>query len=277
MNEKRLIVNADDFGLSQGINRGIIQCFQKGIVTSATIIPTGVAFDHAVELAKLNPGLGVGVHLTLIAEEPALPPDKVKSLIDSDGNFHESHMRFILRYFFGKIDLHEIAGELEAQLVKVSDAGLLITHIDSHRHLHMLPDMLEIVTGLAKKFNIQAIRIPDGDIRRLFDPKEFGLHLLRRRSKKQLSSSGLHYTEYFWGLTEGGRITEQDILLLLDHLQPGVTEIMCHPGYLDEVYLERYANWGYEPEVELAALTSAKVKDKMEDNKICLVNFKDLF
>jgi hopanoid biosynthesis associated protein HpnK len=277
MKSRQLIVNADDLGLSEGINRGIIDCYQNGIVTSATIIPTGVAYEHALKLVRQNARLDVGVHLTLIAEEPVLQRDAVTSLIDSDGCFFDSHFKFIYRYFTGRIDLREVQAELEAQIKKVSDAGIEITHLDSHRHLHMLPAMLDITLALAKKFKINGIRVPEGNVFRLYSPKEIGLRLLRWRSKGKLSRSGLRFPGHFWGLAEGGRITERDLLALLDDLKTGVTELMCHPGYLDEVYLERYASWGYEPEVELAALTSAKVKAKLTDNKINLVNFKDSF
>lgn len=276
MNAKRLIVNADDFGLSEGINRGISYCFQNGIVTSATVIPTGVAFDHAVGLAKQNPALDIGVHLTLIAEEPVLPSDEVKSLVDKDGCFFDSHITFIWRYLAGKIDLREVASELEAQIDKTIKADIPVTHIDSHRHLHMLPAILETVVSLAKKFNIRGIRVPDGNGWRFFDPKELGLQVLRRQSKKKLIGTGLSFTEHFWGLKEGGKITERDLLDLLDDLSPGVTEIMCHPGYIDEVYRERYANWGYLPETEVAALTSEAVKVKLKAMQVGLINFKDL-
>jgi Uncharacterized protein conserved in bacteria len=157
---KKLIVNADDFGLHADVNQAIIQGHKLGCITSTSLMPTGTAAEAAAALAKETPTLGVGVHLTLVAERPVLPPEKVPSLVDADGRFFPDHMVFIKKYLMGKIAMAELRAECAAQIERIEDWGLKPTHLDSHQHLHVLPGLFDICLELAEKHRIKKMRLP---------------------------------------------------------------------------------------------------------------------
>ena len=134
-------MSADDFGLTEGINRGIIQSFNEGIVTSASLMANTPAFEHAVELARSNPDLAIGAHLNLVKGRPLQPVDKVRSLVNTEGVFY-TLPRFVPRLLLGRIDFTEVERELRGQMERVRNTGLKITHLDSHRHFHLLRHVL---------------------------------------------------------------------------------------------------------------------------------------
>lgn len=272
---KRIIVNADDFGLTEGINRGVIDALRYGIITRASIMPCATAFDHAVSLVKQNPGLNIGIHLTLVGERPVSSADKIKSLIESDGTFYKNHQAFSVKYFSKKIKLNEIYDEFEAQIKKILNTGIKVNHIDSHQHLHMLPGIFEQSISLAKKFEIKNIRITRQDYSSIGSFRELALVAMNSLSltkhKKKLSASDICFTNNFWGFKKGGLIKEKDLLDFFDRIKPGITEVMCHPGYSDQEYVHRYSHWGYSPDEELKALTSQNVKNKLKSEKIELI------
>ena len=156
---KYLIINADDFGLDETVNIGIIQGHTAGAITSTSIMPSGKAFAHAITLAAANPQLGIGVHLTLVGEKPVCNPKIVPSLVDEDGFLPAQYPQFLLHYLFGDIQLADIRRELTAQVQKVADSGIHITHLDSHQHLHIMPGIMNITLDIARTFGIKAIRI----------------------------------------------------------------------------------------------------------------------
>ncbi len=161
----KLMIHADDFGMSEKINAGIIEAHKNGIVTSTSIMANGKAFKNAVEIAKNNPSLDLGIHLTLIEEEPILPPGEIKTLLNSEMKFFQDSTMFTKQYISRKIDFNEVKKELEKQICMVLDQGLKITHFDSHNHMHMLPKILKKTIELAKKYNIPAIRFPKENFR----------------------------------------------------------------------------------------------------------------
>ena len=146
---KNLIVNADDFGRHELINRAVERAFNSGCLKSATLMAGGAAFDDAVKLARKISGLGVGIHFTLANGNPILPPNEIPSLVTEEGIFHADYVKFLKRYLSGKISLAEVRSELAAQLEKIFRAGLTPTHVDSHQHLHHVPGIVEIVLDLA--------------------------------------------------------------------------------------------------------------------------------
>lgn len=145
----RLIVHADDFGLSERVNEGIIQAHCDGVLTSASLIASGAAFEHAVSLLRSTPGLDFGVHLTLVGENPISKRDVIPTLLGGDGCFHSHSGAFMKRYFAGAIALDEIRRELDAQIGKVIARGVTVTHLDGHQHLHMVPGIRRVVGELA--------------------------------------------------------------------------------------------------------------------------------
>src|SRR4051794_14595620 len=144
----KLIVNADDLGLCEAVNEGIVQAHQNGIVTSASIMANGSAFDHAIRLCKLVPSLDLGVHLTLVEEEPLRQASTIPSLIDGGGRIHPDATIFAKKYVSGAIRLSEVWSELDAQIQKVVSRGVSVSHLDSHQHVHALPQILRIVREL---------------------------------------------------------------------------------------------------------------------------------
>jgi len=272
MLEKKLIVCADDFGLTKGINKGIVSAYSEGIVTRTSIIANGDAFDHAVLLSGKNKGLKVGIHLTLIEERPINEPKNIRSLIGEDGKLHANYRIFVLRYALRKIDVNEVYAEWESQIKKVLSSGIVINHIDSHQHLHMLPGIFEKTLDLASKYKINKIRIHYHNIVDIRTVKEFLLAFLSSMHRKRVLNSGISTAEHFWGLQHGGNTSESDIIKFIDNVKFGTTEMMCHPGYADNKYCQKYGHWKYNPEEELKVLTSDLIKEKLKDKNIKLVS-----
>ncbi|MFC1478952.1 carbohydrate deacetylase [Candidatus Margulisiibacteriota bacterium] len=271
--EKRVIVNADDFGLTEGINRGIQYCFRQGIVRSTSLMAVGPAFEHAVTIAGETPGLGIGCHLTLVEEKPVLPVSMVKSLVNPDGCFVKSFKEFIIRYFTGKINLNEVRLEFEAQIKKVLDSGIKITHLDSHQHLHMLPSIFSMVCKLAAVYNIPAVRLTRCPG---WSPKGLVLSFFTGSAKGKLKINNLKAVDLFLGVPVSGGLDKSYLLQAFGKYHARNVEIMSHPGELDEQYINRYTGWNYNPELEKEALTDPEVIGVLEKNNIALINYLDL-
>lgn len=280
---KQLIINADDFGLHESVNTGIIEGHTAGIITSTTIMPGSKAFEHAVSLAKLHPKLGVGVHLTLVGEKPVCQPDEVASLVDGDGCLASQYPQFLKNYILGKIKLSDVRRELTAQVQKAADSGILITHLDSHQHMHIVPGIIEITIDIAKEFGIKAMRIPAEPY--FFrggyacPPMRFaargGLTMLAGLAARKVLSNRLAMPEHFFGMLAGGNLQEEFLLAILAALPEGVSEIMMHPGSNNALLNEVYP-WNYHGQEELAAVKSGKVGQYIRDNRINLISFRDL-
>lgn len=280
---KQLIINADDFGLHEAVNQGIIAGYRQGCITSTSLMPGGQAFDQAVSLAKQNPGLRVGVHLTLVADKPVIDPGEIPSLVDRKGKFIEQYPQFILSYVSGKICDAEIRRELFAQVQKAVATGIPITHLDSHQHLHVLPGILSIVIDIAKQFNIRAIRIPD-------EPYFFlggypftafriagrcGLTFLARMARRKIIRQGFAVPDHFYGMLAGGNMREKYLHNIITQLPDGNSEIMMHPGDNNNI-LKRVYTWGYSWQEELAAVKSMDTKKRLEEKRVNLISFKEL-
>ncbi|WP_378956323.1 ChbG/HpnK family deacetylase [Pelosinus sp. sgz500959] len=280
---KHLIINADDFGLHETVNLGIIQGYTTGIITSTTIMASGKAFEHAVGLAETNQKLGVGVHLTLVGEKPVCHPDQVKSLVDQDGYLSPQYPQFLKNYLLGKIQLSDIRRELTAQVKKVVDSGIQITHLDSHQHMHIVPAIMDITIDIAKDFGIKAVRIPaESHFFRGGYPcppmrliARSGLTMLAQLAKGKVKKNKLAMPEHFFGMLAGGNMQEEFLLTILKTLPHGISEIMMHPGSDNELLNTIYP-WNYHGQEELAAVTSAKVRHCLNENRINLISFRDL-
>lgn len=280
---KKLIINADDFGLHETVNSGIIQGHTAGFVTSTTIMANGNAFEHAVELAGANKGLGIGVHLTLVGAKPVCEPQQVKSLVDSEGYLASQYPQFLLRYIKGQISLADIGQELRAQVQKVVDTGIQITHLDSHQHMHIVPGIIKITIDIAKEFGIKAIRIPaepyffKGDYPS--SPMRFvargGLTFLSQLAARKIKKYELTMPEHFFGMLAGGNMREEYLLNIIKTLPDGISEIMMHPGSNTEIVNKIY-NWDLHGQEELAAVTSDNLRCLLAAQKIKLISFRDL-
>jgi len=273
VSQRRLIVNADDFGLHLGINAGIVTAHKDGIVTSASLSTNGAAFADAIALAKATPGLAVGVHLTLVGEAPVSDPKTLPTLAPG-GRLPHYFTSLFGRLLLGRVDPAEIERELVAQVSRATDAGIAVSHLDSHQHVHLHPTLVPIVARVARRFGIRAVRaarriVGRGAIRPfLLVPFT---HLAAARFRKET----LLTPDSCLGLRETGRLDEARLLQLLQRLPPGTSELVCHPGTDAEAIGREYA-WGFGWDAETRALTSPKVKEALRSSGVALVSYRDL-
>lgn len=281
---RSLIVNADDFGLHQDINTGIIAGYQTGCIRSTTLIAGGDAFGHAVSLYEKNRQLGVGVHLTLVGGiKPLSPLSEVASLITAEGRFVDNYLQFTARLFQQQVRLSEVEKELRRQIEQVITAGISITHLDSHQHMHVLPGIIDITLALAKEYRVPAIRIPD-------EPYLFtggypltvmravgraGLTFFARRARIKARNARICVPDHFFGMLAGGGLTAQYLQAIVAQLPDGVSEVMMHPAS-DNVQLQQTYGWQYRWTEELAAAQAEDVQHVLTQRQVKICSFGEL-
>lgn len=241
---RSLIVNADDFGRNDAVNAAVAESFRHGIVTSTSIVATGPAIEQAVALAKELPGLSVGIHLVATEYIPALPPEKIPSLVNSDGRFYPRSEQFRRMALHPKMR-EALLLEWDAQIAKVADAGIKLTHIDGHGHCHAHPAAAGVVLKLARRYGIENVRLPAEPIWWKPAPvpssrfvAKVGLNLASQVSRAVWLSK-LRFPEPFYGFSDGGQVTKDVIREIATAVPPGVSELMVHvatskdqlPGY----------------------------------------------
>ena len=279
----RLIVNADDFGLSPGVSRGIVEAFRDGILTSTTTLVNLDHFDDAVELARANPELPLGIHLSLLWGPPVADPSLVPSLLDRDGNFPRSLGVLARRYFTGALSLQQVRLEMERQIRKFLDSGCIPTHVDTHKHIHCLPGVLDCVISVAGEFGIDKVRIP---VESAIAPglprapwqaraKRDLIRYLCRDGRNRVQAAGMRTTDHFMGIEHMACLNAQTLGLMVDNLEDGVTELMCHPGRSDSA-ARRYSKTPPHREVELAGLCDPTVRERLVRAGVQLTSYRDL-
>jgi predicted glycoside hydrolase/deacetylase ChbG (UPF0249 family) len=275
---KRLIVNADDFGLAGPVNLGIIKGHREGVVTSTSLLACGAAAEEAAALAKENPGLGVGVHLCLTLERTVLDPASLPTLT-RDGRLPGSPFNFMRRFALGLIDKKEVEAELRAQVNKAFELGVRPTHLDGHQHVQMMPGVFPILMKLADEFGIPAVRFPVGPWRGrvgiLRALEKSALETLSLMQAKRIKAHGLKRPDYFFGLPQTGILDMESLCDIISQLPEGTSEVMCHPGLRDDA-LAASLNWGRGWETELSAVTAESVRRCIRENRVELVNFSHL-
>ena len=280
MQGPRLIVHADDFGLSQKVNEGILEAHRHGILTSTSIMETGEAFDHAIQLARATPTLDVGVHLTLTEEHPLLDSDEIPTLLNKHGFFHADAVAFMKRYVARRISLDDVRRELDAQISRVVAREVKISHLDGHQHLHMVPGIRRIVGELAKKHDVPAIRFPSERLRGyMFRDSHNWPRLLELGALNAFcmaaDTAGAKRPDHFFGFVFGGRLNRANLAKILECLPAtGTCELMCPPGLLDP-HSPR-AHWGYRWQEELDALTNNGIQHYLKTNGIKLISYATL-
>lgn len=280
---KQLIITSDDFGLSSGVNRAVEIAWQKGILTCASIMASGAAFKEAIEIAHRNPGLQVGLHLTLVQGKSVLLPGAITGLVDWKGRFTDNPVAAGMSYFFNKKLHAPLKLEIEAQIKKVVNAGIKLTHIDGHLNIHQHPTVFAILTELMPKYGITSFRLSrerlehnlQFDRERVMGKRieSFIFGRLSQNCLPRLQKLGITYATEVKGVLNSGRMTSEYILNILDGLEDGLTEIYFHPGILPDAEITRRMP-DYRHEEELKALTSDLVRQKLTDNRIELVNYK---
>jgi len=286
---KNLIVNADDLGWTEGVNRGIAEAHRSGIVTSASLLANGAAFASAVELARATPGLGVGVHLNLSDGKPVSPVEKVSSIITDEGVFAGGAEALLLRVARRNLRLQEVEREWESQIQKISDAGIRPTHLDGHKHIHMLPGLFEITVRLAKRHGIGAVRVSheastlrsalsSGETHNSATVMKQGvqarvLKLLARDARALAERAGISTADYFCGIAQTGELTIDGMKHMLLSLPEGTTEVMCHPGYMDEELEKSATRLQDSRPAEVEILTHAEVRNLVASQGIRLIDY----
>lgn len=287
---RRLIINADDFGLTLGVNRAIVEAHGHGVVTSATLMANGAAFDDAAQLAKTNPRLTVGCHVVFVDGRPLLSPEQVPTLVASEGGgearLRNSLGKFARDVFAGRVNISELEGEAFTQVRELQNAGIVVSHLDTHKHTHMFKPVLRALLRAAKASGVRAIRNP-------FEPLRFSLlaagpriwrrwlqvktlHALSARFRRAVEAAGLLTPDGTIGVAATGILDGPLFRALMDGIPEGTWEFVCHPGYND-VELQRIRTRLLQSRAdELRLLTSASTRDLLAEKGIQLISYRDL-
>jgi hopanoid biosynthesis associated protein HpnK len=276
---KRLIVNADDFGLTSGVNSAIAACHRGGIVSSTTLMATGSCVEEAVELARQMPGLSVGCHVLLLDGEPVLPVHKVRSLMGPVRSRFRPTLGSLLRAMaLGQLDPAEIEAEAAAQMGRLQEFGVRLSHFDSHKHVHMFPSILRPLLRAAAAHGVTAVRNPfeaPGVVtfsaarrsRRLLLRKAQTTvlrGLLRGRWLQAVREAGIATTDGSLGVASTGIMNEARLRAMLQRMPSGTWELVCHPGYNDSGLAAVHTKLRASREVEMRALQSITQQELLE-------------
>ncbi len=286
---KNLIVNADDLGWADGVNRGIAEAHRNGIVTSASLLANGRAFASAVELARATPALGVGVHLNLSDGKPVSAVAAVPSLVNEHGEFAGGPENLLLQMARRKLRLKEVEGEWELQIQKISHAGIQATHLDGHKHVHMLPGLFEIALRLAKRHGIGAVRVSHeaSPLRAALSKgkkqnapvvlkqgvQARALKFFVRDARALAERAGIATADYFCGIAQTGELTIEGVGQLLRSLPQGTTEMMCHPGFMDAELGKSATRLQDSRRVEVSILTNREIRNLVASQGIRLIDY----
>jgi predicted glycoside hydrolase/deacetylase ChbG (UPF0249 family) len=275
-----LVVNADDFGISRGVNRGIVEAHRAGLVTSTSLMANLPSAEDAVTRAAVCPDLGLGLHLTLTAGRPLSPARRVTSLVDPAGQFFVLGT-LLARLTAGEVAAADIERELRTQIEWALQRGLQPGHFDSHHHIHIHPRIAPIVIRLAREHGVQWVRsaaegLPSPRLlatRPRDAARALVISALGAVLRWQLRWAGLRTADHFRGIALGTGFRERDLVQVLRSLPPGLTELMTHPGHPDQE-LARLTIFAEGRDRELSALTSRAARALMHRRQIRLTSFQ---
>lgn len=270
---RRLVVNADDFGDSASINAAVMKTHREGILTTASLMVGGGAWEEAVEQARRMPGLGVGLHLTFLFGRPVLAPEAVPGLVDARGEFSRDPVRSGMRFFFDRSLGPQLAREMDAQFERFRATGLELDHVNGHLNLHLHPVLFRLLLDRLQRWGIRRVRLTR-------DPLGLNLALARGnlfyrvshamifqwlsyRALGALRGCGVAVTDRVFGLLQNARVTEDYVLGLLERLPSGSSELYAHPS------MDAFQH-------ETLALCSAEVRCRVEKLGIRLARYQDL-
>jgi hopanoid biosynthesis associated protein HpnK len=279
-----LIVNADDFGMSEAVNEAIIRAHREGVLTSASLMVTGEAAAQAVKLAKENPRLAVGIHLVAVMGRSVLPPSEIPTLVDAAQNFSNNPVAAGLKYFFSPQARREIRREIAAQFARFHETGLKLSHVDGHLHLHVHPVIFNEALRQAIKYGARCMRVPQEE-RRLalgFDGSQraqktlFTIQFggLARYMKRKLYAAGFTVPERVYGNLQSGRMDESYFLYMLDNLRAATAEIYFHPAtYPADRALDAHEQ---QCQIEFETLLSGRVRERLAQSNIKLTSYPEV-
>jgi hopanoid biosynthesis associated protein HpnK len=270
---RRLVVNADDFGLSPSVNVAVVRAHREGILTTASLMVNEPGFDEAVRLAKENPKLGVGLHISLLHGHSALLYEAIPGLVNPRGEFPNSPVGAGMRYFFDDDLREQLRAEIHAQFKKFHATGLPLDHVNGHLHLHLHPVIFKILMNDADELGIRHLRLTRDCVarsRRMSSGRLFYnvshaaiFELLSSRVREPLRQKNIKHAQITFGLLQDSRVDEEYILKLLPELPPGDSELYSHPS------LDKFKH-------ELDALISPHVREQIHKLGIQLIRYRDL-
>ena len=288
---RRLIVNADDFGLTAGVDRAIVETHTNGVVTSTTLMATGAAFEDAVRAARLAPSLSVGCHVVLVDGTPVSPADTIDTLVAirsaEPEKFFSSLSAFAARAMLVGFDQDQLVTEITAQIRKIQAAGLQVTHLDTHKHAHMFPEILTALLRAARICGVRAIRNPIVPVKalpaKLFKAKRElwkrysqvrVLHTFSRQFLQKTKRAGIFAPDGVIGVIETGMVDAELLRQTIAKLPEGTWELVCHPGYddadLGAVRTRLRASRGQERDL----LVSPEFRQFLAEQKIELLGYR---
>ncbi len=289
---RRLIVNADDFGFTAGVNRAIVEAHTHGIVTSSTLMANGRAFEDAVRLAKSVPRLSVGCHVVLIDGEPVLDAKLLPSITSAHstgGRFRDRLQSFAVRALAGRLDSDEIEAEASAQIRKLQSAGVSVSHLDTHKHTHLFPAVLRPLLRAARICGVRAIRNPFGPRKPLKSSELLArpslwtryaevqiLRTLASTFRDSASREGLVTPDGTLGIVVTGALDEQLFRGIAAIIREGTWEFVCHPGYNDDDLKSAETRLRASRENELRVLTMPKARELLLRQGIDLISYREL-
>ena len=293
---RKLIVNADDFGLTAGVNRAIVEAHNGGVVSSTTLMANGAAFADAVTAARSAPNLSVGCHVVLVDGTPVSPADAADTLVAirsaEPDKFYSRLSAFAARAMLGGFDRDQLVAEVTAQIRKIQATGLQVTHLDTHKHAHIFPEILVALLRAARICGVRAIRNPIVPVKalpaRLFKGKRelwkrYGqvrmLHTFSRQFLQRTKRAGLLTPDGVIGVIETGSVENAGYSSLqrqtLASLPEGTWELVCHPGYNDADLRAIRTRLLDSREEERRLLTSADLRKFLEEQKFRIISYRE--
>ncbi len=272
--DRRLVVNADDFGESAEVNAAVVAAHREGIITSASLMVTGAAFAEAVELARSHPTLKVGLHLVLIGGRPCLPPGRIPELVEASGSFPRDPVKAGVRWWLRRAARDQLRAEVYAQAERFIRTGLTLDHLNSHLHFHVHPTVFAAVLEVAEALGVRQVRLPaepwfslrvdrSRPGRKLLYALVFGL--FGRLYRPRLQARGFVVLDGVLGLFQTGRLNESYLLRLLKALPPGRFELYAHPRFDTP-----------QGRAEFEALVSPKIRRLIAERGIILTTYGEL-
>ncbi len=288
---RQLIVNADDFGFTSGVNRAIVEAHTAGVVTSSTLMANGPAFAEAAQLAKTLPQLSIGCHVVLIDGQPVLTADRLRSLTTKTNapQFRDGLKMFAARALAGRMDPDEIAAEATAQIRKIQQAGITVSHFDTHKHTHLFPKVLRPLLKAASACGIRAVRNPFGPRMPLRSSELLArpnlwtryaeVRVLRRFASKfreAVDREGFVAPDGTLGIEVTGTLDETLFHAIARSIPEGTWEFVCHPGYNDADLEKAHTRLRASREIELRVLTLPAARHVLAQEGIELISYRDL-
>jgi hopanoid biosynthesis associated protein HpnK len=289
---RKLIVAADDFGLTNRVNEAIAIASRNGIVTTASLMVTGAGFESAVDIARRQTNLDLGLHLNLTEGCPVADPRAIPTLAESRRFLYDHPLRLVAALSRGKIRTVDLEREIRAQIEKAIDSELEITHIDGHKHVHVTPAVFRMIWRVAPEYGIRAIRLPRERIPRLFSllarNKSSWRQILKQSAFGKIISAAslishartgqrvLVAPKRLYGIAQTGFLDEATFADIIHDLDDGIHELMCHPGYVDNDLTKTPTRLRAQRERELELLTGSGVRALLEQAGVSLITYRDL-